>query len=256
MRTLLIACCLPLVAGCLSAGARPEVCRTNRPPLPCPTAVVFVANGSGDIRTVTAGLDQVVAESGAPLRIETVLWSHGFGRYLSDHVDHCNQVRQGSRLADEVAAYRQARPGQKVFLVGHSAGSAVALSAAECLPADSVDRIILLAPSVCVSYDLRPALRATRGGIDVFYSREDTVILGLGMRLVGTADRCCNKAAGQYGFTPVVSGPQDWALYGKLRQHPWDPGVAWSGHDGGHYGSSQAGFLRAYVLPLLLAEEK
>ena len=48
--------------------------------------------------------------------------------------------------------------------------------------------------------------------------------------------------------------PPDAVLYGKLRQHPWDPVVAWSGHGGGHYGSNQAGFLRAYVLPLLVAD--
>jgi pimeloyl-ACP methyl ester carboxylesterase len=256
MRTLLIASWLPLLTGCLSVGGTFDVCCKNRPPAPDPTGVVFVANGSGDFRTVTASLGQVVAETAAPLRIETVLWSHGFGRYVTDHVDHFNHLTQGSRLAGQVTAYRQAHPGQKVFLIGHSAGCAVALAAAERLPADSVDRVVLLAPSVCVSYDLRPALRAARCGIDVFYSREDYVILGLGMQLVGTADRCCHKAAGQYGFTPIVAGPQDAALYGKLRQHSWDPAVGWSGHDGGHYGSNGAGFLRAYVLPLLLVDDK
>ena len=69
-----------------------------------------------------------------------------------------------------MTAYRQAYPGRKVYLVGHSAGCAVVLAAAERLPTDSVDRLILLAPSVCVTYDLRPALRTVRCGIDVFYS--------------------------------------------------------------------------------------
>jgi hypothetical protein len=115
-----------------------------------------------------------------------------------------------------------------------------------------VDRIVLLAPSVCASYDLRPALRGARCGIDVFHSGRDRLILGLGMRVVGTADRGCRTAAGQYGFTPVVASPADAALYARLHQHPWDPVVQWSGNDGGHYGSNQAGFLRAYVLPLLV----
>jgi pimeloyl-ACP methyl ester carboxylesterase len=216
--------------------------------------VAFVANGSGDFRTLSTNLGEVVEETCTPLQIETVRWSHGFGRYITDHVDHANHLAQGSRLAADVTAYRQAYPGRKVYLIGHSAGCAVALAAAERLPADSVDRIILLAPSVCVIYDLRPALRAVRCGIDVFHSDEDRVILGLGMQIVGTADRRCHEAAGQHGFMPVVTCPSDAALYGKLRQHPWHPVVAWSGHSGGHYGSNQAGFLRAYVLPLLVAD--
>jgi hypothetical protein len=122
------------------------------------------------------------------------------------------------------------------------------------LPTDSVDRMILLAPSVCVTYDLCPSLRTARCGIDVFYSEKDSVILGLGTQIVGTADHYCRTAAGQYGFRPVIACPADAVLYGRLRQHPWDPVVAWSGHGGGHYGCNQAGFLRAYVLPLLVVD--
>ena len=254
MRTLLLACSVPLLTGCCAAGYRPDLGRTIPPSAPHPMGVVFVANGSGDFRTVSTNLGRVVAETSAPLQVETVPWSHGFCRYVTDHLGHDNHVQQGSRLAAAVTAYRQAYPGRKVYLIGHSAGCAVVLAAAERLPAGSVDRLILLAPSVCVSYDLRPALRTVRCGIDVFYSNEDSVVLGLGTRIVGTADHLCRTAAGQYGFRPVCDCPADASLYGKLRQHPWDPVVAWSGHGGGHYGSNQAGFLRAYVLPLLLAD--
>jgi len=252
MRTLLLACSVPLLAGCCAAGYRPDLGRTIPPSALNPMGVVFVANGSGDFRTVSTNLGRVVAETSAPLQVETVPWSHGFCRYVTDHLGHGNHVHQGSRLAAEVTAYRRAYPGRKVYLIGHSAGCAVVLAAAERLPADSVDRLILLAPSVCVSYDLRPALRTVRCAIDVFYSDKDSVILGLGTLLVGTADHLCRTAAGQYGFRPVCACPADAALYGKLRQHPWDPVVAWSGNGGGHYGSNQAGFLRAYVLPLLV----
>ena len=252
MRTLLLACTVPLLSGCSSVGHRPDGCRAIAPATDS-VAVAFVANGSGDFRTVSANLGQVVAQTGAPLQIETVRWSHGYGRYVSDHLDHANHLAQGARLAAQVTAYRQAYPGRKVHLVGHSAGCAVVLSAAERLPTDAVDGLVLLAPSVCASYDLRPALRTVRCGIDVFHSAEDRVILGLGMQVVGTSDHGCRTAAGQCGFRPVIACPADAALYGRLRQHPWLPAVAWSGHDGGHYGSNQPDFLRAYVLPLLLA---
>ena len=136
--------------------------------------------------------------------------------------------------------------------MGHSAGCAVVLAAAEALPPGGVDRIVLLAPSVCTAYDLRPALRSARCGIDVFHSSQDRLVLGLGMRLVGTAEHACRTAAGQCGFTPVLAGPADATLYGKLRQHPWRRSVEWTGNHGGHYGAYQPDFLRAAVLPLLL----
>jgi pimeloyl-ACP methyl ester carboxylesterase len=246
--------CLFLLAGCRSAGVRPEAYRPASPPASPPAGVAFVANGSGDFRTVSANLGQAVAEAAAPLQVETFVWSRGQGRYLLDHTDHVNHLAQGRRLAAQVAAYRRACPGRRAYLVGHSAGCAVVLAAAEALPPGGVDRIVLLAPSVCAAYDLRPALRSARCGIDVFHSSQDRLVLGLGMRLVGTAEHACRTAAGQCGFTPVLAGPADAALYGKLRQHPWGPAVRWSGNDGGHYGSNRAGFLRAYVLPLLAGD--
>ena len=213
--------------------------------------MVFVANGSGDYRTLSANLSQVVAETATPLQVETVTWSHGRWRFLADHLDHGNHRTQGRHLATQVIAYRQSYPGRPVYLVGHSTGCADILAAAEGLPVDGVERVILLAPSVCVSYDLRQALRSARAGIDVFHSSEDIAILGLGMGVLGTAEGGCRSAAGLRGFNPVIACAADVALYKKLHQHPWSPAVAWSGHDGGHYGSNEPGFLRAYVLPLL-----
>jgi pimeloyl-ACP methyl ester carboxylesterase len=185
------------------------------------------------------------------LQVETFVWSHGSGRMVIDHVDHANHLEQGRRLAAEVAAYRRAYPQRRVYLVGHSAGSAVILAAAEQLPPDSVDRIILLGPSVCVNYDLRPALRTVRRSIEAFYSSEDRLVLGLGMMIVGTAEGGCRRPAGRCGFAPLLVCPEDAALYAKLRQHPWDPVVEWTGNHGGHYGNNRADFVRAYVLPLL-----
>jgi len=243
---------LPLVAGCLSGGERSSLSSAAPVPvIPGATGVVIVANGSGDSHTVSNTLNQILTKTHASLQVETVAWSLGYRRYLADHVDHANHLAQGQLLACQVVAYRQAYPGRRIYLMGHSAGCAVILAAADVLPPDSVDRIVLLAPSVCAEYDLRPALRSARDGMDVFTSGADRFVLGLGMRIVGTSDRKCRVAAGQFGFTPVLADTADAALYSRLRQYAWDPAVQWSGNDGGHYGSIQAGFLRAYVLPLL-----
>jgi pimeloyl-ACP methyl ester carboxylesterase len=265
MRNASPACLLMLMTGCSALdraaggfGRFPEPptvhCAASRG-ASSPLGVVFVANGAGDFRTVSRNLSQVVAEMSAPIEIRTVLWSRGYRRYLADQVDHANHLERACELAAQVIAYRQAYPERRIYLIGHSAGCAVLLAAAEMLSASNrhyVDRIILLAPSVCAAYDLRPSLRSARDGIDVFYSNEDRLVLGLGMEMVGTAERRCRVAAGETGFAPIVGCSADLVLYAKLRQHPWDPIVEWSGHTGGHFGNHEPAFLRAYVLPLLM----
>ena len=149
-----------------------------------------------------------------------------------------------------MCGYRQAYPGRAVYFVGMSAGCEVLLSAAELLPPDSIDRIVLLAPSVCAYRDLRPALRAA-GGIDVFSSHKDRLVLGLGIRVTGTTEGGCRAAAGRTGFRPVITSPDDAALYQRLRQYPWQPAQRAYGNDGGHFGSTQPEFLRSHVVPLL-----
>jgi pimeloyl-ACP methyl ester carboxylesterase len=212
---------------------------------------VFVAGGSGSDRTTT-NLTQAVAQSCSPLLVQSVAWQHGRGRYVLDHVDHDNHIAQARCLANALALQRQVSPQAHISLVAHSAGSAVVLAATEMLPPGTVDRIVLVAPSVCESYDLRCALRNVNETIDVFTSTEDRWVLGLGVRIVGTADRACRKAAGLEGFRPVVVCPGDAALYTKLRHHPWEPCLRFLGHDGSHDGSITTPFLQAQVVPLLV----
>jgi pimeloyl-ACP methyl ester carboxylesterase len=253
-RTRLVCLGVLFVAGCLS---------TRQPVPPCgcvaPNAdVAFVADGSGDFRTTSRVLCETVNACKAPLRIETFVWSHGYSRMLIDHVDHCNHLEEGRRLATYIAAASIAGPGtaayecqRGVYLVGHSSGCAVVLAAAEASPPGSIERIVLLAPAVAHDYDLRPALRSTRQGIDAFISRRDVGALALGTGIAGTADRRLAAASGRVGFTPILTCPGNEQLYAKLRVHPWDPSVAWTGNRGSHYGTLEPDFIRAYVLPLL-----
>jgi pimeloyl-ACP methyl ester carboxylesterase len=217
--------------------------------------IVFVADGSGDYRTTSAALGQAVGDTGANLRIETFVWSHGYGRVMADHLDHEKHLEEGRRLAALVAAFRQTRPDRAIYLVGHSTGSAVVLAAAEAAPPGSVDLVLLLAPAVSRNYDLRPALRNIRRGIDAFTSRRDIGALGIAMRLGGTADRRRTAASGRVGFTPILNCPGDEGLYAKLRIHPWDSSVEWTGNRGRHYGTIQEGYVRAYLLPLLVRSD-
>jgi pimeloyl-ACP methyl ester carboxylesterase len=210
---------------------------------------VFIVDGAGGFQAASKSFRQTVAAQGAPLCVETVVWTHGYCRFLADQVHHKHLLEEGRRLAQQIAERKQtcAKP---IYLVGHSAGCGVALTAVEELPPGAVERVVLLAPAVSANYDLRPAL-ARVGGIDVFYSDRDWAYLGLGVTVTGTADRHWGRAAGRIGFRPVIQCPADAALYAKLRQHPWRHSVEWTGNHGGHYGGYQPEFLRCFVLPLL-----
>lgn len=244
-----LAVALTLIAGCASSAV--HVTAGSCPPPVGVCGVIFCADGAGGWCGTTRALQEAVAREGKPLYVEMVPWSHGFRRVAADHFDQRNIDEQACRLAHRVRAWQTQYPGQPVYLVGHSAGSAVVLEAACKLGPNSLERIVLMAPSVSTDYDLRPALGAARKGIDAFISRRDWVALGLAVRLFGTTDRRWTGAAGRWGFRPVGNTPCDAALYGKLRQHPWDCCVAWTGNEGGHYGAYEPGFLHAYVLPLL-----
>jgi pimeloyl-ACP methyl ester carboxylesterase len=249
MRLPLLATLVGCVICCGCAAPRQEV-------LPvCPPAsvrgVIFSVAGAGGYESLSNTLRQTVAEQGLPYYVDMVDWSHGRGWIIADQVDVAHTCDEGSRLAERIISYRQSCPCARIFVVAHSAGSLVALRAAEAAPPGSIDRMVLLAPAVSSAYDLRASLSNVRQGIDVFRSYRDQLYLGIGAYLVGTTDRRWEAAAGRVGFEPVVCGPCDGVLYAKLHDHPWDPSFAWTGNDGGHTGAYAPGYLRAYVLPVL-----
>src|SRR5438874_3847 len=80
------------------------------------------------------------------------------------------------------------------------AGAGLGLAAAAQLPAGTVERVVLLSAAVAPTYDLRPALTATRGEIVSFHSSLDRVLLDWGTSQFGTVDRVYGPAAGLSGF--------------------------------------------------------
>jgi pimeloyl-ACP methyl ester carboxylesterase len=227
----------------------PRDITTPMPPA-TPSHVLFVADGAGDFRAASTSIRETAASEGLPLDVRTFVWSHGFLRGIADHTDIEWAKERGRELAGLVMAQKQARPDLPVSLVGHSSGSFVVLLAAEQLPPDTLERIVLLSPAVSSSYDVRPALRSARNGMDVFFSRNDRLFLGAFTAIAGTSDASeQTRAAGRFGFEPTVQ-PGEEALYAKLRQYEWNATLDPTGHDGGHYGAYQPGHLRKFVLPL------
>jgi hypothetical protein len=220
---------------------------------PCPQrGIVFVLDGAGGFGVASRLIGKTIAEEKMPLEVRIFTWTHGYCRVLADEIHASHIQREARRLAESIRSCRQEAPERPVYIVAHSAGCCVALIAAENSAPNALERMVLLAPAVSFKRDLRGALRCSCQGIDAFISRDDWCCLGVGTMMMGTADRSWTpRAAGRIGFQPGASGLEDEALYAKLRQYPWDPGLKWTGHKGGHYGSYQPGFLRAFVLPLL-----
>jgi pimeloyl-ACP methyl ester carboxylesterase len=247
---LLALLCLPGPIGCASWRQGPLV--DYRPPCgPDAHAIVYVADGAGNFRATSAALRKAVVAEKLPLYVKTFEWSHGYGRVLADQVDREHIQREGQRLAEVLRARRQTYPDSPIYLVGHSAGCGVILAATEHLPPGQIDRVILLAPSVPSDYDLRPALHAVTDELDVFCSiRDDSYLRASDVVTSLFLCKWCT-AAGCHGFHPVGDTPDDAACYAKLRHYPWEPRLAWTGHEGGHFGCYQQGYLRAFVLPLL-----
>jgi pimeloyl-ACP methyl ester carboxylesterase len=229
-----------------SAHAQPAL-GTYSPPR---IGIVFVINGSGDATSISDNFAQIFPARDVPLAIYTIRWCR-HARLAKDHADYDAQIMAASRLAHLVADYRAAHPDEKIFLISHSAGAHVLLEAMNLLPPNSVDRIILMASSVSYSYDLRSALRCSRGGIDALFSTEDRLV-ALGSELMGTADKKQVQPAGEVGFGVPSPTHPDAGLYANLRQYRWHPGLAWTGHRGGHSGFTCLGFLDACVLPMML----
>ncbi|MHB1557302.1 MAG: serine aminopeptidase domain-containing protein [Isosphaeraceae bacterium] len=215
---------------------------------------VLVLGGVGRLDILGVGLRYAAGAAGLPYRVEIFPWGHGFGRWYADLTGVDSRDRDAARLAEEIRRHRTDRPGSPLFIVARSAGAGIAVMALEKLDADTVERVILLAPALSPAYDLRRALRAVRHEMVVFWSPADLIILGAGTCLFGTIDRVRTIGAGLVGFrVPASDGPGDdrTRQYQKLRQVRWSPGMIALGHFGGHFGADSPGFLRKYVVPLL-----
>ena len=236
------------LGGCATA---PVAVPAYRSPLP-PRGIVLVVDGAGGSPGAARAIAAAVEESGAPLYVRSFEWTHGVRHGLRDMTDVDHARAQGRRLAEQIAWYRHTYPNTPLSVVAYSAGTHVALEATKWLQPNTLERLVLLAPAVSADYDLRPALGAARQGIDAFTSKRDRFYLGLGTRIVGTADgKRGVPAAGRVGFDVPPPTGADLGLALRLRQHPWEPGLSWSGNPGNHSGSLSPAYLRAYVLPLL-----
>jgi pimeloyl-ACP methyl ester carboxylesterase len=233
------------IGGCVALHQR----RPTEMPAQPVGAVIFVADGAGNFQAASEALRKAVGRSRSAIQVVTYEWSHGNGRILADQLGFAYAKAQGKRMALEVAAFAEQYPDVAIYMVGHSAGATVVLSALEHIPPGIVERAMLLSPSVSANYDVCPAVRGINQGLHVYYSQHDYWYLGLATHVLGTADRrFLHPASGRVGFRPRSYDPE---VAAKLFQRPWQPSDRSTGNLGGHFGNYQPEFLRANLLPLI-----
>jgi pimeloyl-ACP methyl ester carboxylesterase len=240
------------VLGCLEpvrqggAASPPE-----HDPNSAKRGVVFVVGGVGGYDCVGLACQHALPQAGVPHEVRDFVWTHGFGKMFKDLQDTRHLLKKADELAEAVRQVK-ADPDRPVYLIGKSGGTGLVLAAAEQLPPDCVERIVLLSAAVSPSYDLRGALRASKGGIVSFHSRHDKFILGWGTSQFGTTDRYYGPSAGLTGFVvPDGLNDEDLQLYDRLVQIPWNSSMIWEGHPGSHFGTSMPGFVGREVAPWL-----
>jgi hypothetical protein len=216
------------------------------------SGLVFVVEGVGGLDCVGAAARHSLPKAGVHHEIRDFTWTHGRGKLFRDLQDYRYLQQKALELAEQVMQYKKDHPERPIYLVGKSGGAGLALAAAEHLPPQTLERIILLSAAVSNDYDLRPALQATRREIVSYYSVHDGFVLGWGTSEFGTIDRVYGPSAGLRGFiVPDKLGEHDRLLYGRLVQIPWKPEMILEGHLGTHMGTSMPGFVGKEVAPWL-----
>ncbi|HZZ78149.1 MAG TPA: alpha/beta hydrolase [Gemmataceae bacterium] len=215
--------------------------------------LVFLVNGAGGGTTITDNIPELASEMHLPLRFHTIWWCRG-DHAIADYKDHVAQYLAAQRLAEATLQVRRACPNAEIYFVGNSTGTGIVLRAAEMLPAQSVERIILIAAPISATYDLRPSLRTSRAGIDNFWSPDDDLLDRVTPDW-GNLDGVKGPAAGRIGFWyPRWTDAEGFDAYKNIRQYRWRPGM--EGHGGHFTWTTRRDNMRCYIMPLFMVSDK
>src|SRR5260370_15220608 len=214
--------------------------------------VVVTVEGIGGVDQLPRNANTSLHKVGLPHEVRNFRWSHGTGRFLIDLQDTQHLIKKADELAQFLIQVRAEAPERPLYVVAKSAGTGLTLFALGQVPPGTVDRTILISSAVSPSFDLRQALRGTRGEIVAFHSRNDQVVLNWGTSHFGTADRYYGPSAGLRGFVPPADLDEEGReLYRRLVQVAWTPRMLLHGNSGGHVGMSKCGFICSDIAPWL-----
>lgn len=163
--------------------------------------------------------------------------------------------QRAETLARNIQTQLAEYPRAPIDVVAYSGGAAIAVFAAEALPAAALLRnLVLVHPALSPTYDLNAAASRCSGKLVVYHSPRDVLVDGLGTLVFGTMDRSRCIAAGNRGFDLDTALSRD-ELRSKVVQHAWSPQV-WrdTGHYGGHLGMLTFRWNMRYVARYVLSQ--
>lgn len=207
--------------------------------------LILILPGIEGCSSVNDSIARGLSEAGCEAAIRIEDWRR-FRPWNPLHLATLRHNRgQAIRIAAMIRTYRCQFPGRPVHMIGHSAGAGMALFVLESLPEDyAVDTVLLLAAAVSRHYPLTAATSRIRGSLWNFFSPLDLPTVGLGTTVFGTMDRRHTVSAGALGF---VAGSQNT----RLQQVCFRPAMLKKWNFGGHFGWTNALFVRDRLAPLL-----
>lgn len=159
--------------------------------------------------------------------------------------------REAQIVADMIERKLKEDPKLQITLTSHSGGTGIAVWALEKLPPGlHVRTLVLLASALSPDYDLTAALKHVSGNACVYYSENDTLVLGAGTQLFGTIDGKKSVAAGLVGFKMPADGDKE--QYEKLIQQPWIKDWMVFENAGSHIGCMSRPFVSRVLAPAMI----
>lgn len=147
----------------------------------------------------------------------------------------------GALLGSDISSYLRNNPGAEANIIALSAGTGVAMWAAESMkPPYKINNLVLVGSSISSKYDTRKALENMKGNIYVYYASSDPVLQGP-VRLLGTIDGTFDDAAGLVGLRGAGKAS------GRIINIGWSSRYSSLGWTGGHADCTNRRFIRAEI---------
>lgn len=218
----------------------------------------FYLGGAGPIGHVGSwDVPQGLSDGGYPGLVEVFPWQGMIT--VGDQINLSRNREKAIELANRIMQYRRGHPEQQINIVALSAGTGVATFAIEYLPEGvNINQVIYLGCSMSSRYDLTRALKRISGRLYVLHSPYDRILRDM-VWYTGTVDRrdAADGVAGLEGFRPPPQpGPDTEVQYTKLDNIAYREEFSLSGYDGGHIDCTKRDFIREYLAPVLLGNDR
>jgi hypothetical protein len=206
-------------------------------------------DGAGNWGFGVADVPIGLEEAGYQGQVSNYHWSLTMNPAL-DQTLRFIAIGSGGVLGADISDYLKRNPDADANIIALSAGTGVAMWAAESIkPPYKLNNLILVGSSISNKYDIRKALNNMKGDIYVFYASSDPILQGP-VRLLGTIDGQFDDSAGLVG----LHGPG--SNTGRVHNIGWTSRYAALGWTGGHADCTNRRFVKAEISKYIVKECK